>query len=84
MTVPPISVDDLQNLIDRYGDNFDEWPADCRTQAEDLLSTSETARERLAEARLLRHQIEESAPKAPAGLADRIVAAALARDPGKR
>ena len=78
-----MSVDEFQDIIDRFGEKSDDWPADRRPLAEALLVQSDVARQRLAEACALRQQFQDSGGSAPAGLADRIVAAALAKDKGR-
>lgn len=83
MTAPLMSVDEFQDIIDRFGENADGWPADRRPLAEALLAQSVAARERLAQARALRRQFQDATVIAPAGLADRIVTTALAKDKGK-
>lgn len=83
MAAPLMSVDEFQDFIDRFGENSDDWPADRRPLAEALLVQSKAARECLAQARTLRQQFQDSAVTAPTGLADRIFAAALAKDKGK-
>lgn len=80
MTGPLVTVDEFQHLLDRHGDNIDEWPADLRPSALALLSQSAEARRCLDEARALRQHLQATAPKAPAGLIDRILAAALGKD----
>jgi hypothetical protein len=80
MTGPVVTVDEFQNLVDRHGDNIDEWPDEIRPAALALLSQSVDARRCLDEARALRQHLQETAPKAPAGLTDRILAAALGKD----
>lgn len=83
MAAPLMSVDEFQDIIDRFGEKPDGWPADRRPLAEALLAQSEVARDCLAQAQALRRQFQASTVTAPVGLADRIVAAALAKDKGE-
>jgi hypothetical protein len=66
----------LQDLIDRLGEDMASWPAEQRAAAEALLLSSGEARERLAAAQRLRAALAAPPVRAPAGLADRILAAA--------
>jgi hypothetical protein len=66
----------FEDLIDRLGDDLSRWPDDQRLAAEALLVDSAEARTLLDEARALREALSAPPVRAPAGLADRIVAAA--------
>lgn len=66
----------FEDLIDRLGDELSRWPDDQRLAAEALLAESAEARALLDEARALREALKAPPVRAPAGLADRIVAAA--------
>jgi hypothetical protein len=69
----------FQDLVDRCGDNPANWPGDERKAAEALLAQSVKARQILADAQRLGDGFAATdiTVKAPAGLADRIFAAAL-------
>ena len=69
-------VSELDELIDRLGEDLSLWPDDRRGLAEELLARSSAAQALLEEARVLRRALAAPAVRAPAGLADRIVAAA--------
>jgi hypothetical protein len=73
----------FEDLIDRLGDDLSQWPDDQRLGAEQLLASSAQARALHEEARALREALKAPPVRAPAGLADRIVAAAgkLKREP---
>ena len=73
----------FEDLIDRLGDDLSQWPADQRLAAEELLASSAAARALLEEASVLRQALTAPPVRAPAGLADRIFAAAgkLKREP---
>lgn len=73
----------FEDLIDRLGDDLSQWPDDRRLAAEQLLAASAQARALHEEARALREALKAPPVRAPAGLADRIVAAAgkLKREP---
>ncbi len=68
----------FEDLIGRWGDDFSHWPDDERRRAEELLVSSTEARALLEDARALRHALV-GGPQIgfPAGLADRIFAAAF-------
>jgi len=71
-----MDVTEFEELIDRLGEDLSLWPDDRRVPAEELLARSPAAQALLEEARTLRRALAAPAVRAPAGLADRIVAAA--------
>ncbi|MEY9878955.1 hypothetical protein [Bradyrhizobium sp. USDA 329] len=71
-----MDVTEFEELIDRLGEDLSLWPDDRRLPAEALLARSSAARALLEEARMLRRAFAAPPVRAPAGLADRIVAAA--------
>jgi hypothetical protein len=77
-----MDVIEFEELIDRLGEDLSRWPDDRRLSALDLLAHSPAAQTLLDEARTLRDALAAPRVRAPAGLADRIVAAAarLQRD----
>jgi len=66
----------FEDLIDRLGEDLSRWPDHHRLAAEELLASSTAARALHEEARALRQAFAAPPVRAPAGLADRIVAAA--------
>ncbi|NEW95814.1 hypothetical protein [Rhodopseudomonas sp. BR0G17] len=72
-----MDVAELEDLIDRLGEDPSRWPDDRRLAAERLLQESAAARALLAQARAVREALSAPPVRAPAGLADRIVAAAM-------
>jgi hypothetical protein len=72
-------VKEFEDLIDRLGDDMSRWPDAKRQAADVLLAASAEARALLREAHKLRAALSMPAVRTPAGLADRIVSAALAR-----
>jgi hypothetical protein len=72
-------VNEFEDLIDRLGDDMCRWPDAQRQAADLLLAASAEARALLREAHKLRAALSMPAIRAPAGLADRIVSAALAQ-----
>jgi hypothetical protein len=73
-----LSLDEFQDLLDRYGDRTVDWPDTLRPQAEALLACSPAARQSLAATADLRRRFAaEPPPVAPPGLLDRIVGKAL-------
>lgn len=83
MTASALSLEGFQDLIDRFGGDLSTWPATDRTAADMLLSHSAEAQSLLATAQGLDAGLAAT-PKAPAGLADRIVAAALNGPSGRK
>ncbi|WP_315705556.1 MULTISPECIES: hypothetical protein [unclassified Bradyrhizobium] len=71
-----MDVREFEDLIDRLGEDVSCWPEGQRQIAAELLASSPEARALLEEARALRQALSSPAVRAPAGLADRIVAAA--------
>ena len=76
-----LSVGEFSDLLDRLGSDLGQWPADMRTAAEDLLAGSDEAVAVLADAIVLDDASKAIQPKAPAGLVDRIIAAAGSEKP---
>ncbi|MGY3394232.1 hypothetical protein ACVWW6_006823 [Bradyrhizobium sp. USDA 3311] len=74
-----MDVTEFEDLIDRLGEDVSRWPDDRRLSAEQLLSRSAEAQALLAQAQALRAALAAPPVRAPAGLADRIVAAATKR-----
>lgn len=71
-----MDVTEFEELIDRLGEDLSLWPDDRRLPAEELLARSPAAQVLLDEARVLRQALAAPPIRAPAGLADRIAAAA--------
>ncbi|TFV78769.1 hypothetical protein E4K64_06205 [Bradyrhizobium frederickii] len=71
-----MDVTEFEELIDRLGEDLSLWPDDRRVPAEELLARSSAAQALLEEARAVRRALAAPLVRAPAGLADRIVAAA--------
>jgi hypothetical protein len=78
-----MDVREFEDLLDRLGEDISRWPDAQRQAAADLLSSSPDASALLAQARELREALSAPPVRAPAGLADRIFAAAsrLKSDP---
>jgi hypothetical protein len=71
-----MDVREFEDLIDRLGEDTSRWPDAQREAAASLLLSSVEAVEVLARARALREALAVPPVRAPAGLADRIFAAA--------
>jgi hypothetical protein len=71
-----MDVREFEDLIDRIGEDLSRWPDAQRLAAQELLASSAEARVLHDEARMLRQALASPPVRAPAGLADRIVAAA--------
>jgi hypothetical protein len=72
-----ITLPQFQDLLDRLGPETDQWPARDRADAEALLARSAPAQQILEDARMLKAALSGPATPAPAGLAQRIIDAAL-------
>ncbi|MBI1203229.1 MAG: hypothetical protein GC182_12025 [Rhodopseudomonas sp.] len=74
-----MNIEQFENLVDRFGEVPTGWPDDIRAEALTFLDQSADARRVVAEAAALRDMFRNDVPtKAPAGLSDRIFAAAAA------
>jgi hypothetical protein len=71
-----MDVTEFEDLIDRLGEDMSCWPDAERRAAAILLASSLEARALMEEVRALRAALAAPAVRAPAGLVDRIVAAA--------
>lgn len=78
-----MDVAELEDLIDRLGEDPSRWPDDRRLAAERLLQESAAARALLAQVRAVREALSAPPVRAPAGLADRIVAVAVRAETAK-
>lgn len=76
-----VSPEELQDLVDRFGEDTSAWPHELREPAEELIDECTEARDIIAQARRLRSQLRSLGPKAPSCIVDRIVAIALDCDP---
>ena len=76
-----VSPQELQDIVDRYGEDPAAWPDSCRGPAQALIDDCEEARAIIAQARKLRVQLQSMGPMAPACFTDQIVSLALDLDP---
>jgi hypothetical protein len=76
-----VSPEELQDLVDRFGEDPTAWPSEFRDTAIGLIDASAEARDIIAQARRLRQQLRNMGPKAPSCIVDRIVSVALDVDP---
>ena len=77
-----MDVEEFEDLVDRLGEDVSLWPSPSRDAATVLLRQSAEARDIQARAKLMRRALAAApAAKAPSGLADRIVARAIAHSP---
>lgn len=77
--------EEFEDLLDRFGEDLTVWPASAREAGTELLRNSAEARRILEEATALRRVMAAAEPvRAPAGLADRIVAEAMRARPVAR
>lgn len=83
MTASSLSLEGFRDLLDRFGGDLTSWPARDRLAADSLLAISRDAQTLLAQANVV-DGVLSATPKAPAGLADRIVAAALDQPPSRK
>jgi len=76
-----VSPEELQDLVDRFGEDLTNWPRDLREPAEELIDECAEARAIIIQARRLRDQLRKLGTKAPSCIVDRIVSVALDIDP---
>lgn len=77
-----VSLDDFMDMLERFGADVADWPlSDAELQSVAmLLVESPAARGAVADMRELEAELRGTLPRAPAGLADRILAAAGVAD----
>lgn len=74
-----MNLDEFEEALDEHGPDVEDWPANLRDVARLLLDQSSEARDLLHdELRLAAAFAMQPVPKAPSGLADRIVLRAMA------
>lgn len=76
-----MSPQELQDIVDRYGEDPSEWPTVYRVPAQELIDVCAEAKDIIAQARLLRVELRGMGPDAPACFSDHIVALAIELDP---
>lgn len=76
-----MSPQDLQDIVDRHGEDPERWPAPCRAPARELIDVCVEAKEIIAQARRLRVELRSMGPDAPECFTDHIVTLALELDP---
>ncbi len=76
-----VSPEELQDLVDRFGEDTSAWPHELREPAEELIDECAEARDIIAQARSLRSQLRNMGPRAPSCIVERIVSIALDMDP---
>ena len=75
------STNDLQDLVDRLGEDPVDWPTTWRAPVRALVDGCEEAQAILAQAQALRAQLSTLGVRAPQCFADKVLAVALAIDP---
>lgn len=76
-----VSPEELQDLVDRFGEDTSAWPHELREPAEELIDECAEARDIIDQARRLRVQLRSMGPKAPSCIVDRIINIAIDCDP---
>ncbi len=76
-----VSPEELQDLVDRFGEDTSAWPNELREPAEELIDECAEARDIIDQARSLRAQLRRMGPRAPSCIVDRIVSIAIDCDP---
>lgn len=70
-----MDIETFEDLVDRLGEDVSAWPSPEREAGTALIAASARAREIVADAARLRQELSRrTPPRAPAGLADRIMA----------
>jgi hypothetical protein len=76
-----VSPQELQDIVDRYGEDPEAWPVERREAAEELIDICEEAREIIEQARHLRMLLRLMRSVVPVCFSERVVAMALELDP---
>ena len=76
-----VSPQELQDLVDCYGEDPTAWPSFVRQPAQELIDACDEARAIIVQAKKLRAQLLRLGPAAPECFTDRVVAVALEMDP---
>ncbi|MDR3440804.1 hypothetical protein [Telmatospirillum sp.] len=76
-----VSPQELQDIVDRYGEDPAAWPSSYRLSAQELIDDCAEARGIIEQAKRLRCALRDMGPDAPDCFSDRIVALALELDP---
>ncbi len=76
-----LSPEELQDLVDRYGEDPVAWPMARRAEAQALIDECAEARAIIEQAKRLRIQLRNLGPRAPACFTEQIVSVALELDP---
>jgi hypothetical protein len=79
-----LTLAELQELLDTFGEELAKWPPAEQARARQLLSRSPKAAAMVAEAKAIRAALKSGQKKAPSGLTDRIVARAMQASPPKK
>lgn len=72
---------EFQDLVDRLGEDFQDWPKDVVGEARRLVQASDEAQDILGQAERLRRQLMDLGHQAPNLFADKVVALAMEMDP---
>ena len=81
MSVSSLTLEEFQELLDRFGSDLSVWPDPQRAAV--CVETFPEAADLLRQAQAVEAGLAQP-PKAPEGLADRIVAEALRRSPPRK
>jgi hypothetical protein len=76
-----VSPQELQDIVDRFGEDPAAWPQERHNAAEALIDECAEARAIIAQAKLLRVLLRDMGAMAPTCFSDRIVALAMELDP---
>jgi hypothetical protein len=76
-----VSPQDLQDIVDRFGEDPAGWPVSQRVPAQELIDDCQEARAIIEQAKRLRAALRDMGPDAPGCFSERIVALALELDP---
>lgn len=72
---------EFQDLVDRLGEDIQEWPKSVVGEARRLVAASDEAQDILEQAERLRRMLTDMGHQAPCFFADKVVAVAMAMDP---
>jgi hypothetical protein len=76
-----VTPQEFQDLVDRLGEDIQDWPKSVVGEARRLVQASDEAQDILEQAEKLRLMLSDSGHQAPCFFSDKVVAMAMALDP---
>jgi len=76
-----VTPQEFQDLVDRLGEDIQDWPKSVVGEARRLVQASDEAQDILEQAEKLRLMLSDRGHQAPCFFSDKVVAMAMALDP---